>query len=206
MSIMKVLCRTCKSEIWVDVKADEICNSCKTKTPEKEPMYKIFDTKEQAKEHSKQFVEPELMTLQEAFEKAGNEDCIYHPEHGGAEMRIKKKNFHKNAVFGRVVFSHAWQIIPAEQKVLNAHDYIASQQGLKYLKSYREREIAIDWGKSGFDHGDKNGQLKEWLNHKELREAVEDFSHCDVKLLWPSNIYEYQDRFKALLDKLKEAK
>ena len=94
-----------------------------------------------------------------------------------------------------------WGTIPAEPKVLTVNE------ALEQTRYNRNHEVAqMGAFSNGFYVGDKNGQLKEWLNHKELRKMAEDFSNCDVKLLWPSNIYEYQDRFKALLDKLKEAK
>jgi hypothetical protein len=56
-----------------------------------------------------------------------------------------------------------------EPKVLTADE---SWENIDYAFSSMDLNETIY--KDGFEKGDKNGQLKQWLNHKELREAVEE--------------------------------
>ena len=188
MSMMKVLCKTCKSEIWVDAKADEICNSCKAKAelspnPWKEGLM-IFQNAIQ------------IMKPRDSFKT--NREVLTMIKHDG--MHVFRSNRHAGLVFVEPdLLKTKGQIIPAEPKVLTFREWYFGFDEKKNSRTKQDIE-------EGFNSGDENGQLREWLRHKELRKMVEDFNRCDLKLLWPSNINEYQDRFKTLLDKLKEAK
>lgn len=107
--------------------------------------------------------EPEMMTLQEAFEKAKKGQRIEHPTEASFIKNDTPPPFdlsYKSAI------EKKWQIIPAEPNVLSAEDYIMSKS-FPYSEYNDIREA--------FKSGDKNGQLKQWINHKELRGAAEQF-------------------------------
>ena len=119
-------------------------------------------------------------TMKKCFDDCGDNDIPFisaeHIKHGynitGKTKRFISENNGNLGMSVKVCFSDKWQIKRAEPKVLTAGDYIKTEIGLRFFKTNREELIAMNWGKSGFKNGDKNGQLKEWLRHKELREAV----------------------------------
>jgi hypothetical protein len=106
--------------------------------------------------------EPELMTLQEAVGKSKDNDLIKHHSVFGLEFMKKHHEDYKVSVFRAI--GRKWQIIPAEPKVLSVDEWEESVD----LDDYSIQ--------GAFETGDQNGQLKQWLNHKELRERVEKFT------------------------------
>ena len=139
------------------------------------------------------------MYLREALASASDGDTLID--------KCTRESFFKG-VYGNInvsltaSISIEWVVIPVESKVLNASEIRTkvTHEDPHNTESYRKLMYACA------EYGIENGQLKEWLRHKELRETVEDFNQQLIGFLSPSIVREYRDRFKALLDKLKEAK
>ena len=109
--------------------------------------------------------EPELMTLQEAYKKAGTQDVLKCNDYESRRDFIYSASIHF-----KYANSDQWQIIP-EPKVLNGEDVYASNSHeiLHDLEVEPEDFIKI------WEVADKNGQLKQWLNHKPLRNTIQFF-------------------------------
>ena len=140
------------------------------------------------------------MTLQEAVYKMSPGDTFKPIKEGLSVMKMQKSGFLLNDKGNNLIMSAdameiEGQIMPAEPKVLTAEEMYN-----KELKFHTCSTV------NTLRHGeamDKNGQLKQWLGHKELRETVEEFSNFEPEFLCPSIVCEYQGRLKTLLYKLK---
>lgn len=87
-------------------------------------------------------------------------------------------------------------LTPIEDKPITAEEYIYEMfDGKKALDKDDEHEFSYNEMKESFDYGDENGQLKQWINHTELREACESLA-SDYKISHHHSMYE--DIFKAL--------
>ena len=117
------------------------------------------------------------MKLQEAIIKSNPGDQI----HGKGLKFIMKDNgalyyttegeSQELACLMKRDFQHDdWVIIPAEPKV-----YCAEEIAIACLKSNGKDSDPTAFEISLITEGEKNGQLKQWLNHKELREAIERY-------------------------------
>ena len=141
------------------------------------------------------------MQLKEAFERANDGDKVYCGVTQGNFCVIKRdgKTPKHIQLSVKAALSDQWQIIPGDPKVLNASEIRTkvTHEDPNNTESYRKLMYVCA------EYGIENGQLKEWLNHKELRETVEDFTQQLIGFLSPSIVREYRDRFKALLDELK---
>jgi hypothetical protein len=123
--------------------------------------------------------QPELMTLQEAVHQMKEGDkfrktdpsmpkddstavCkggLFYWESNGKEIGLMSDTLKMKGV-----------IIPAEPVVLSAEESL--KEYLSGKDVFKGEQFLF---KAGFYRGEKNGQLKQWLNHKPLREAVERF-------------------------------
>lgn len=128
-----------------------------------------------------------MLTLAEAYDAACDDDLLICGEFRIAERKDNIK--HHNIPF-KAVYTRKWSVGEAEPKVLTTTEYLG--------KIGAEPDFS-DTGYH-FDQGDKNGQLKQWLNHKELRELCEDLfnqlSNEEVTLVsWIS-------RYKRIIKKI----
>ena len=115
---------------------------------------------------------PEKMTLQEAIYKMSPGD-IFKPTDGGFSVLEMRKSGSllndrgDNLAMSADAMKTEGQIIPAGPKVLTFREWFSCFDETK-------NRTAKEDTKDGFNAGDKNGQLREWLNHKELREMAEN--------------------------------
>jgi hypothetical protein len=108
--------------------------------------------------------------MQEAFQ-CGDDDIPY-IEGGFNPHKWTKKRAAKDClVTTQEALSDQWQVQKAEPKVLGGGDwYHENYPRKKSWAPHTEPEMI-----HAFISGDKNGQLKQWVAHKELREAAEWF-------------------------------
>lgn len=117
--------------------------------------------------------EPELMTLQEIFEKAKIGERIEHSA-GGASF-IKGEDFPPFGLSYRSAIEKKWQIIPVEPKVLTFQNYWDREiEELGKFFSSVQMNFLFDECKKGFESGIKNGRLERDLEYKELRKIIAD--------------------------------
>jgi len=108
------------------------------------------------------------MTLSEACENANDGDTLIFNNRNQYEYH-EGVNF---AIGCKAAISRKWKIIPAEPKVLTGeqwHDKNYSPDSAMADEYNQEHMI------HAFYEGDQNGQLKQWLNHKELRKLAESW-------------------------------
>lgn len=121
--------------------------------------------------------QPELMTLQEAHKKADIGDKIYF--HGRLVFTKSEKYENRPIILIEQAIEDKWHVEKAEPVVLSAEEWILNDNGCSDCKtSFPECDGCQFDAKNmvmSFNTGDQNGQLKQWLNHKPLREAVNDF-------------------------------
>lgn len=178
---MKAICRKCTNQctVTMEIKAD-LPENC---------LYKGGSV-EQKWEDLKP--EPELMTLQEAFEKAGSDDVLRCRGFGSAERR--NITILGNFPF-KIVIEKCWQIIPAELKLVDAQEFIYNTfDDMKNLDKDDDPEFTYPEMVAAFDGGEEN----QWLNHKELREAVEKWIHVGSNSQTVSKIVEVYKNLKPL--------
>jgi len=122
----------------------------------------------------------ELMTLQEIFEKCNPGDTV---QGKGLHLIMKDNGAlyykHNEAIneTPALLVKHdflkkEWKIIPAEPKVLSADEIFNNHPGWTL---YDNDIISLNSFESIYKIVDQNGQLKQWLNHKELREVCQGF-------------------------------
>lgn len=76
---------------------------------------------------------------------------------------FKKSVWKETVLQGACALSDKWQVKKEEPEVLTYHEW-----NKRWNEKYRSEKPGYH---QVYEAGDKNGQLKEWLNHKELREA-----------------------------------
>lgn len=69
------------------------------------------------------------------------------------------------------ILADDWEIIRAEPEVLTSIEAYKNRY-IHPAKTPQEESTHICWFDSGFDEGDKNGQIKEWKRTTELRGAA----------------------------------
>jgi hypothetical protein len=115
-------------------------------------------------------VEPELMTLQEAYDKSKYEDKIRNINWEAIEF-IRKKDIEDG---WRTEFKETllkkWQIIPAEPKVLSAIEVVKQYQKTQ-ITNFSEHGFSLKQAIELVKYAEHNGQLK----YKELKEAAEAY-------------------------------
>lgn len=109
------------------------------------------------------------MKLQEAIVKSNPGDQIHVKglklimKDDGALYYNTKERPQELACLNRKYFQrNDWVIVSAEPNILDFQEWWESND-----------ITGCGTAKPSFEAGDKNGQLKQWINHKELREAVE---------------------------------
>jgi len=129
--------------------------------------------------------EPELMTLQEALNKMdiGDKFLIDDPAWVEIEMfkgenglrQFRTINDSLTVKISVEIMNKKGEIIPAEPKVLTAEEWIIEKFGND--SDYQKKDFIFS-----FNGGEKN----QWLNHKELRKAAEEFVKHYPKSNYPS--------------------
>lgn len=137
------------------------------------------------------------MNLKEAFERANDGDTLV-DNHSTATFL---KGDYKNIMVSLVAsFSIGWEVIPAEPKVLSEDEAFERDEVQDMIGGNEKWNHGCEVGyRTGFQDGDKNGQLKEWLNHKELREAVSALINSIVYASWANmDFLDYREYVKMI--------
>lgn len=121
--------------------------------------------------------ETKYYKMEACFEACGDDDRPFNEDlNFNVDKKYTLKDIKENC---KISFSYIeitsgkWQIKRAEPKVLTNIDIenlIVNDSG--YDNSCGYLSIPLDQIEFLIEKIDKNGQLKQWLNHKELREAV----------------------------------
>lgn len=118
---------------------------------------------------------PQYHTVKECFDACGDDDAPQNFETGfNTAPELSKKTLIKENLYPnyKTILSDKWQIKRAEPKVLTSHQAAENRDSDSANKMTK---IENAFYRTGFEEGDQNGQLREWLRPEqvELREAVE---------------------------------
>lgn len=118
------------------------------------------------------------MKLREALERAKNGDKIKRAAWEGDQHFTKDEvlSHDVNVTLGvNDAISNDWKVIKAEPKVLTPDEVIKKVLLCEPHTITRQMmTIHVSYFELLAHEAHQNGQLKEWLNHKELREAAEN--------------------------------
>ena len=139
----------------------------------------------------------ELMTLQEAIIKSNPGDQIHGKglkfimkDNGALYYTTEGESQELACLMKRDFQSNGWIVVPAEPKVLGEKEHWKASSFAPNLDNR-------GYFKLGHRDGKEDGQLEQWLNHKELRKAVESFveyfNHLDG-----SNVVMFRNALKNL--------
>jgi hypothetical protein len=114
------------------------------------------------------------MTIQEAFE-CGDDDIPFIEGGFNNFRRQTKKEMSDTPTNPESrpsvsdILSDKWQVQKAEQKILTAEEWVKTAgKDIPDLTNIIQVQLLL----TAYNAGDKNGQLKQWQNHEELRETV----------------------------------
>lgn len=107
------------------------------------------------------------MTLQEAFEKAGDDDLLV-CDLGDCAVANKKSELINSDIPCEVAVSKTWKVIPAEPKVLTYDKWV--------IKNHtNQNDWEIGYIRIAFEAGHQNGRLERDL---EVRPVIEKVERC----------------------------
>ena len=118
------------------------------------------------------------MTMAEAF-KCRDEDIPFIAGGWNGGKSATKKYILTNSVTfpsPEAIASQNWQVQKAEPKILTTEEF---EFNLEVKSEPNCHRCWLQGNRNGFEAGEKNGQLREWLRSKELREAVGSYQ-CDA--------------------------
>ncbi len=99
--------------------------------------------------------------------------------HINKESKEVLDNYGALALSFKQIQSNKWQIKRAKPKVLSSEEWMYKNSG--YGPGYWDYSFPAEYCVNAFKAGNKNGQLKQWLNHKELREHAEKLTDFSVR-------------------------